>query len=75
MTNLEEQLGRVMEQAAGFWGVDRARVNIDDMVRSMERGIGGLVRCDGDPASAIRFFPMPERDMTGCIAGWISEES
>lgn len=40
MTNIEEQLGRVLEHS---------------------------------PASLIRFFPMPERDMTGCIAGWISE--
>jgi hypothetical protein len=71
--NLQEQFARITESIGGFLAVDQNRVNIEDLIFSLDNpGRLGIVRVEGDP-NGIKFFPLPGQDMTGCIAGWISE--
>ena len=56
--------------AFGFIAVDVARVNLDDLLGG---GPDVIVRCMGSPSDCITFFPA-DNTLTGCVAGWISED-
>ena len=64
---------RLMEMSGHYAvAVDRARVNIDDLVNMKP---GRIIRCIGDPNTAIKVFMTQDDSVIGCVAGWMSEEA
>lgn len=68
---ITDKEARLWEMGGVFFAVDIDRVNLDDLVAPYQ--VGKIVRCEGDPAAAIRVFA-PEAPQLGCVAGWISED-
>ncbi len=64
-----------MEASRGFFAIDERRVNIEDLIESLDGRHVGIVRCYGDPREAITHFWAQGSITGGCIAGWISEEA
>ena len=57
--------------AFGFIAVDVDRVKLDDLLHDRP---GAIVRCFGAPNDCITVYPA-DNSLTGCVAGWISEEA
>lgn len=78
MTNvIDTKLAALLAMAHGPWIIacDQNRVNLDDLINSLSRRPGSIVRVDGDVPSALKIIQAPGRDeVFDCIAGWISEE-
>jgi hypothetical protein len=52
--------------------VDVDKVNLDDLVNSVPWRI---VRCSGDPSTAVMIHVDKSDEALGCVGGMISEES
>jgi hypothetical protein len=52
--------------------IDQDRVNINDLVEAVNPG--AIVRCDGDPHSAVLIHVSPNDKFLGCIGGMISDD-
>jgi hypothetical protein len=48
---------------ATMWFIDRARVNINDLIAP--RRAGKIVRCDGNPNECVKIYRAPTTDSSG----------
>ena len=73
MNETNRRLVRLNEMFGGFWAVDPAYVNIEDVCR-VQDGKGAIVRVTGNPRDHITYF-FHNGIEADCIAGWASEDA
>jgi predicted RNase H-like nuclease len=68
---MDARMSRLHEAGmTGMWLVNQSLTNIDDLLNSRP---GMIVRVK-DIHNAVKFIPVAGEDVSGCIAGWISDE-